>query len=159
MEPQIYSAKKLTTTVIRLCHRLNVLRIIALLGFFVSFPVENVSAQNFSCSLGTQPACLDYGDKVCSSLGKCVDQSAACFDAYQCDYEGFTCKSNVTEIADKFNNLISDYDDLVGRFNSLLSDHDDLIAKARRISTNYEDYVTCIDDAYDLDEAKSCTAY
>ncbi len=42
--------------------------------------------QSFSCRIGTQPACLDYGDKICSSSVKCVDSNAACFDSYQCGH-------------------------------------------------------------------------
>lgn len=53
------------------------------------------SAQSFSCSFGKQPSCLDYGDNVCSSYNQCVSGDAAVFDRYQCNFEGFTCKSNV----------------------------------------------------------------
>lgn len=86
-------------------------------------------AQNFSCSYGTRASCLDYGDTVCSSSGMCVDRNAACFDSYQCNYEGFTCKSNVTECVDAHNDLVGEYDTLVRKYNSLLSDYDDLVDK------------------------------
>ena len=36
---------------------------------------SNAYAQSFSCSYG-QPACLDYGAKVCSSFAKCVSEDA-----------------------------------------------------------------------------------
>ena len=72
--------------------------------------------QNFSCSWGKQGACLDYGDTVCSSSGKCVSADAACFSSYQCNYEGFTCKSNLTDCADQ-------YDSLIAKYNTLVNDH------------------------------------
>ncbi len=83
-------------------------------------------AQNFSCSIGDTPACLGYGDKVCSSLGKCVDESAACFDSYQCNYEGFTCKSYLTECGDEYDRLLVKYNSLVDDYNSLLDDGQEL---------------------------------
>ena len=111
-----------------------------------------VTAQSFSCSFGKQAACLDYGDKVCGSLGKCVDESAACFNSYQCNYEGFTCKSNVTEIVEK-------YDALVGKYNSLVSDYDDLLDRAKKVAASYDEVKSCLLYADDLDEAKLCGSY
>jgi len=77
-----------------------------------------VLAQSFSCSMFKTAACLDFDDKVVSS-------DAMCFSSYQCDYEGFTCKSNVTdcyasaeELRYKFNNLVNDYNDLSSCVNS-----------------------------------------
>ena len=68
---------------------------VLLLGLFL-VPIPAAAQQGFSCSYGDRGACLGYGDTVCSSSGKCVSESAACFDSYQCNYEGFTCKSNLT---------------------------------------------------------------
>ena len=123
-------------------------------------------AQNFSCSFGKQGACLDYGDKVCSSYSKCVDQNAACFDTYQCDYEGFTCKSNVTEcvqghddLVRKYNFLSSDYDDLVNKYNTLLSDYNNLLATAKKQARELDGIKSCLVYADDLDEAKACEWY
>jgi hypothetical protein len=70
-------------------------------------------AQSFSCPFGREPACLDYGDQV-------VDQSAACFDSFQCDYEGFTCKSNVTACTADYEALLKKHDSLVDDYNALL---------------------------------------
>ena len=95
--------------------------------------------QDFSCRIGTQPACLDYGDKVCSSRGMCVDQNSACFDQNQCNYEGFTCKSNVTECVEAHDTLLRKHNDLVDDFNENLE-----IAKGM---------------AARLDEIKSCLIY
>ena len=92
---------------------------ILLLGLTLASPALG---QDFSCRIGTQPACLDYSDKVCSSSGMCVDQNAACFDKYQCDNEGFTCKSNVTE-------CIATHDKLLRENNTLVDDYNDLLKK------------------------------
>lgn len=110
------------------------------------------TAQNFSCRIGTQPACLDYGDQVCSSSGKCVDSSSACFDQYQCDYEGFTCKSNVTECVDA-------HDALVRKYNDLLSDHEDLIEVAKGVEAQKQEIEFCLELANNLEDAKACRWY
>lgn len=110
------------------------------------------SAQNFSCNYGKQPACLDYGAKVCSSLAKCVDQSAACFDSYQCDYEGFTCKSNVTECAEK-------HDKVLRENRSLVSDYNELLDKAKAIAEAKDDLEFCVQIANSLSAAKACALY
>ncbi len=127
-------------------------------------------AQNFSCRIGTQPACLDYGDQICSSRGKCVDSSSTCFDQYQCGYEGFTCKSNLTECVDEYdellrrhntlvddhnaqlrqkNEVIEEYDDLVARYNGLLSD-------AKATATRLDEMRSCLVFATDLEDAQAC---
>lgn len=52
-------------------------------------------------SQGNHGACLGPGETVWSSMDKRVSEDAACFDSYQCNYGGFTCKSNVTECIDE----------------------------------------------------------
>ena len=39
-------------------------------------------AQSFTCGIGDRPACLEYGDMVCSTFGKCVSADAACLGSY-----------------------------------------------------------------------------
>ena len=109
--------------------------------------------QDFSCRIGTQPACLDYGDTVCSSSGMCVDQKAACFDKYQCDYEGFTCKSNVTECIaahDKLlrenNTLVDDYNGLLKKHKDLAADFDETLEAARALKSDYDHVKSSLDD-------------
>ena len=105
--------------------------------------------QDFSCRIGTQPACLDYGDKVCSSSGMCVDQNAACFDKYQCDYEGFTCKSNVTECVEAHDALLRKHNDLVDDFNENLEIAKDMAARL-------DDIESCLIYASTLEAARLC---
>ena len=126
--------------------------------------------QSFSCRMGTQPACLDYGDKVCSSSGMCVDQNSACFDRYQCNYEGFTCKSNVTACANDYNQLLNEHNELVRKYNTLLDDHRDLLTThndlvddhnsnlvvIRQLKAGLEDVETCLTYATTLEDAQSC---
>jgi len=145
---------------------------LALVGFGVLLALP-VHAQNFSCRIGTQPACLDYGDKVCSSMGKCVDNSSACFDEYQCNYEGFTCKSNVTEcvedhdrLVEKYNSLLSDNNDLIDSYNALLSrnselvtSHNDLLDDAKKLAMKYDDLNDCLTYANTMDDVQSCVLY
>ncbi|KAA0921019.1 hypothetical protein FLO80_02275 [Aquicoccus porphyridii] len=134
-------------------------------------------AQSFSCRIGTRPACLDYGDTVCSSTGKCVDANAACFDTYQCNYEGFTCRSNVTEcveehddllrkhnklvrdyndLLERNNELVSDYNALLERNNELVSDYNALLERSKRAQSLAEDTERCVRWATTLNDAQSC---
>lgn len=83
-------------------------------------------AQNFSCGIGDRGACLGFGDTVCSSQGRCVNRDALCFDRYQCDYEGFTCQSNVTACVQDYNFLLDDHNRLVRDYNDLLEGRDRL---------------------------------
>lgn len=118
-----------------------------------------VSAQNFSCRIGTEPACLDYGDKVCSSFSKCVSQDAACFDSYQCNYEGFTCKSNVTECVDEHDALVRKYNDLLSEYDDLAEEYDDLLSKAKKVAKSHDALKDCLLYASDMDDVEICLLY
>jgi hypothetical protein len=92
--------------------------------------------QSFSCPIGKQAACLDYGDRVCDSLfGKRVDQNAVCFSRYTCDYKGFVCKS--------------EYDDLS-------SAYDNIESMGRRIASSYDDFKLCVVRSTDMDDIARC---
>ena len=106
--------------------------------------------QDFSCRMGTQAACLDYGDTVCSSRGMCVDKDAACFDKYQCNYEGFTCKSNVTECVEAHDTLLRKHNDLVDDFNANLEIAKDMAARL-------DDIESCLIYASTLEAARLCS--
>lgn len=94
-------------------------------------PISVAAQQQFSCSYGDRGACLGYGDTICSSSGKCVSEQASCFDRYQCDYEGFTCKSNVTACTNEYEGLLS-------RFNSLVNDYNRLLDDSREVRDSFE---------------------
>ena len=129
-----------------------------------------IFAQSFSCNMGGQPNCLNYGDTVCSSQGMCVGKDAACFDKYQCDYDGFTCKSNVTEcvrandeLLNKNNGLIDEYNLLLKKSKALAAEHDQLLINFGNVTTerdNFEvelsDAKACMQRVSTLDEAASC---
>ena len=136
-----------------------------------------VQAQSFSCSFGTSPACLEYGDKVCSSFGKCVAERAICFESYQCNFEGFTCKSNLSECAESFESLRRDYnqllensEDLVHDYGqlkrllvdaeeenaTLLDERNDLEATLFKATTELESLKECLMRVYDLSHIESC---
>ena len=107
------------------------MRVFAILLTLSMIPTGVFAQQRFSCSYGDRGACLGYGETVCSSLGKCVSENAVCFDSYQCNYEGFTCKSNLTECADE-------YDGLLARFNSLVNDYNELLEDSREMRASFE---------------------
>lgn len=100
------------------------------------------ASQSFSCRGGTTPACLEFGDQVCASSGKCVNERSVCYDPNQCDGQGFTCRSAVTRCVDRHEALVKRFNDLVGRHNDLLDELDDI--------------EFCLRNASTLAQAKSC---
>jgi len=103
----------------------------------------------FTCPYGTEAACLDYGDKVCSSSAKCVRNDAICFDSYTCNYEGFICKSEYTDLSDEYESLHNEYEQTVNDYNELLRQY-------KSAMSEYEDFRTCVSYASSLDEAQAC---
>ncbi len=79
------------------------------------------------------------GKTVCSSSGKCVSSDAQCFSSYQCDYEGFTCKSNVTDLAEEYDGLQIRFNSLVGDYNVLLEDSREMRAAFQRTISDLEE--------------------
>lgn len=148
------------------------MRILGLAFLFMAI-TQVAYAQNFSCSIGKRAACLDYGDKICSTYAKCVDESASCFNNYQCDYEGFTCKSNVTECFAKNDELVQKYNNLLGKQRTLVSEYNDLLEGNRKVIRKHNDLLDVANDiegqlsdlkdclvyADDLDAAKLCGLY
>ncbi|NVK20774.1 MAG: hypothetical protein HWE30_18995 [Methylocystaceae bacterium] len=104
------------------------MKINAALLALLLLPSTTAAQQGFSCSWGDRGACLGYGETICSSSGKCVSANAACFDTYQCDYQGFTCRSNVTDCAERYDQLLSEHNTLVNDYNSLLQQSRDLLS-------------------------------
>lgn len=111
---------------------------------------------SFTCPYGTQGACLDYSDKVCSSMAKCVDSSAICFDSYTCDYKGFICKSKFDNLANSCQDLASDYDNLVNKYNDLKDNAEDLLNQYEDLESKYNRQMSCISNATTLEEIKLC---
>jgi len=137
---------------------------LALVGVASIYGIGQVVAQqSFSCAYGKQASCLDYGDKVCSSFSKCVDQNAkcvdqssTCFSSYTCNYQGFICKSKYDEVVDEYNDLSRKNKRLISEYNSLLSEHQENVDDYNRLLRKHSELETCISDADTLDEAKSC---
>lgn len=125
------------------------MKIVKILVTFVLLPSSAIGQQGFSCSYGDRGACLGYGETVCSSGGMCVDQNAACFDSYQCNYEGFTCKSNVTE-------CVEAHDALLRRHNELVDDFNENLEIARGMAGRLDNIEICLTYASTLEDAKLC---
>lgn len=133
-------------------------------------PVSSAVSQSFSCSFGKQAACLDYGDKICSSMGKCVSDDAVCFDSYTCGFGGFVCKSSLEELADDYdnlrdecNNIIDNYNDLRSQNRSIVDEFNDLNSEYKIISNRLRDtrdeifmLQRCVQSSTTLEEALSC---
>jgi hypothetical protein len=129
--------------------------LIVMLLFAATLPIN--AQQSFSCPWGTEAACLDYGDKVCSSLGKCVDESATCFQAYTCNYQGFVCKSDYEEAVDEYNSLLNRYNSLINEYNSLLLRHDENVENYNQLLSRHTELASCLSYADTLEEAKNCS--
>jgi len=114
-----------------------------------------VQGQSFSCTFG-QPACLDYGDKICSSAGKCVDESATCFDSYTCDYEGFTCKSNLTDLAGDYDQLVNRYNDLLNDAKELGDEYDELLSEFEDAIYAHQSFKDCVEASGSISDARYC---
>lgn len=121
------------------------------------------AADSFSCLYGSQPACLDAGDTVCMSEGKCVAEDAVCLSAGQCDYQGFTCRSDFLGCAEDYDDLKGEYNDLVDEYNELLAEHrtlmDEQLELLEEAEQAYEDILAlydCVGSATTLEEAKTC---
>jgi predicted secreted Zn-dependent protease len=134
--------------------------ILALILIGVSGPT---SGQSFTCRIGQTAACLDWGNKVCSSNGKCVSNSASCFDSYQCDYQGFACKSAVNDCVTSHDRLVRDYNELLANFKTLReshgelqSDFDSLQWQKLELQRKHDALDTCLRYAGTLDDAQSC---
>lgn len=94
----------------------------------VSSSSSGLAQQSFSCPIGREPACLEYGAKVCTSFSKCVEESASCFRPSTCDYNGFMC----------------------------VSDHDDYVKKAKAMASAYDDFKACVARSSDMESVQSC---
>ncbi|MBD1547344.1 hypothetical protein [Roseibium aggregatum] len=117
--------------------------------------ITNAYSQSFSCTFG-EPACLDYGAKVCSSSAKCVDQNAICFDSFTCDYKGFVCKSDYDEAVDEIDDKVRRYNALVNDFNSLKAKYLESESERENISAKLSNLIDCLEYASSLEEAQDC---
>lgn len=126
--------------------------------------------QSFQCRIGQDAACLDWGESVCSSGGKCVAESAECFESHQCDYKGFACKSDVDQcveahdkIARDYNSLISDYDtlhtagqELAESYDALQRDFEELQREVRDLEDAHDELQSCLTLAQTVAATKLC---
>ena len=115
--------------------------LIFMLGMLCIFHTEVSYSQSFTCPFGTNSSCLEYGDKVCSSRGKCVDRYAKCFSSTTC-IGGFVCQSDLEECGDKYNSLVNKYNNLIYKNEALLNKNNNII--------------DCILSAIDISSAKNC---
>ena len=131
---------------------------------------DPAAGQSFQCRIGQDAACLDWGETVCASGGKCVRESAACFDAYQCDYKGFACRSDVDQcieahdrITRDYSALLADYETLRGAGQQLAESHDvlqreleDLRREVRELENARAEIDACLAMAESVTDAKLC---
>jgi hypothetical protein len=127
---------------------MKVRQVLALV-FLAFLQAEGATGQSFSCPIGREPACLDYGDRV-------VDQSAACFDTYQCNYEGFTCKSHLTDCASNYDSLQNEYNALVDKHNELIRDFNSIRDASLKMDETLRDMQDCVYQARTAEDARAC---
>ena len=124
---------------------------------FISFLFTlNVPAfgETFSCSFGKRPACLDYGDKVCSSFAKCVDNNAKCFNSYTCGYKGFVCKSKFDDLADEYDGLLRKCKNIATEHDNVIAEYNSLLRKYKNAVSEHEDLQNCVSFASSLDRSR-----
>ena len=98
---------------------------------------------DFSCPDGSNPVCLDDGDKVCPESTMCVNKQATCFDDYPCDLNGgFVCES--------------EYDDAINDHKQAIKEHDELASENVDLRVQRLEIKNCILNADDLADAKRC---
>ena len=98
---------------------------------------------DFSCPDGTEPACLDKGDKVCPEAARCVDNSAVCFDEFPCGAsEGFVCES-------RYDAMMKDYRDAA-------KEHEALARENVGLREQRLEWKNCVLNASTLAGARQC---
>lgn len=141
-----------------------------LLALALALTTGPTFGQGFTCRIGQDAACLDWGETVCSSGGMCVDANAACFEPYQCDYRGFTCKSNVDECVEAHDKVVRDCKTLAGdyetlrlagvelseAFDSLQADFETVQRQARQLQEAQTATQSCLIYAQTLEDAQLC---
>lgn len=136
---------------------------IGLFAVSALLPID-LRAQSFTCGIGQQAACLDYGDKVCTRYGKCVDEDASCFAPYTCGISNkFVCKSDLDDCAQSHDTLMRDYETLLrtaretqDAHNEIVRKYNALVEEMREMNEAQDDLKTCVRSAFDLSEAKDC---
>ncbi len=98
---------------------------------------------DFSCPTGTEPACLDTGDKVCPGSTMCIDEGATCFDEYPCDLsEGFVCDS--------------EYDGVMNGYKQAVRQNDELASENVELREKRLEIKNCVINAAALKDAIRC---
>ena len=114
-----------------------------LIPIFILTLVTTGAWGGFSCPNGSEPVCLDEGDKVCPASTMCVNEQATCFDDYPCDPNaGFVCETEYDGVMDEARQATAQHDELA-------SENVDL--RVQRLETK-----NCILNAAELEDAKKC---
>lgn len=101
------------------------------------------SVAEFSCPDGTEAACIDAGDRICSSGTKCVDENTSCFDDFPCSAEeGFVCGS--------------EYDSALNNHKRSTDQYDQLARENVDLRQERLDRKNCVLNATSLIEAQRC---
>lgn len=105
--------------------------------------VSAFSWAEFSCPDGTEAACIEAADRVCSANTKCVDTTAACFGEFPCGAdEGFVCGS-------EYDAALHDHQRSMEKYDKLVKENVDL--RQERL-----DRKNCVLNATGLIEAQKC---
>lgn len=93
----------------------------------------------------------------------CLDRSAVCLDAMQCNSEGFACKSHATGCARDLASLQAKFDSLARDYNALKQASDQALREndlLRRLVTEAEQQTQALEDcilfATSVEDVQSC---
>ena len=110
---------------------------------FTLLLLSTFSWAEFTCPTGTEAACIETGDRICSGSTKCVDVNASCFDDFPCSAEeGFVCGS-------EFDAALNDHERSTEKYDQLVKENVDL--RQERL-----DRKNCVLNATGLIEAQKC---
>jgi hypothetical protein len=79
----------------------------------------------------------------------CVDESAACYNKNQCDFQGFTCVSFIQECKKSYDELLRQHNELVEKFNRNLE-------SANAVESRVNEIANCLREADILEQAQLC---
>jgi len=96
-----------------------------------------------SCMNGTNPVCLDVGDKICPDSAKCVGDDVVCFDKHTCAAgTGLICES--------------EYDRILSDYKKTVQQHDELAVENVALREERLGRKNCVINAPTLEAAESC---
>lgn len=109
----------------------------------ILFLAPALAVADFACPDGTEAACIETGDRICSASTKCVNENTTCFDDFPCKAdEGYVCGA-------EYDAALNDHKRSTQKYDQLVKENVDL--RQERL-----DRKNCVLNATGLTEAQTC---